>query len=409
MKKYILLLLSLFLLGGTAVKGQGSSINSSLLPNDSVPALPWPQSLQADIDTLLATSALLDVSEVGLIVYDLSADSALYSYHPRHTLRPASNMKLVTSIAALDRLGGAHKFRTSLYYTGVLDSCTLRGSLYCVGGMDPKFDDDDLQVFAMQVRSLGIDTIRGRIVADKSMKDSDLLGWGWCWDDDNPVLSPLLVSRKDEFTQRFVQQLQRQGIVVDVELAEGRLPNGANLICSSFHTMDQVLLKMMKDSDNLYAESMFYHLALSQMGRPATAKMARDAVNKLIERLGLKPSDYIIADGSGLSLYNYLSPELEVALLRHAWRNSEIREHLYPSLPIAGVDGTLSKRMHKTPAEGNVHAKTGTLKGVTTLAGYCRAANGHILCFSIMNQGVMQLSRGRDFQDRLCVLMCQPR
>ena len=167
MKKYILLLLSLFLLGGTAVKGQGSSINSSLLPNDSVPALPWPQSLQADIDTLLATSALLDVSEVGLIVYDLSADSALYSYRPRHTLRPASNMKLVTSIAALDRLGGAHKFRTSLYYTGVLDSCTLRGSLYCVGGMDPKFDDDDLQVFAMQVRSLGIDTIRGRIVADK--------------------------------------------------------------------------------------------------------------------------------------------------------------------------------------------------------------------------------------------------
>jgi len=64
--------------------------------------------------------------------------------------------------------------------------------------------------------------------------------------------------------------------------------------------------------------------------------------------------------------------------------------------------------MRRTTAEGNVHAKTGTLRGVTTLAGYCTAANGHVLCFSIMNQGVMQINRGRDFQDRLCVIMCQP-
>lgn len=408
MKKYIPLLLLFILFGGLRSLPQpllGRGLGEA--GAGAGPEIPWPQSLQADIDTLLATSSLLDVSEVGFIVYDLTADSTLYSYHPRHTLRPASNMKLLTSIAALDYLGGAYRFRTSLYYTGLIDSHTLRGSLYCVGGMDPKFDADDLRAFVLQVRSLGIDSICGRIVADKSMKDGDLLGWGWCWDDDNPVLSPLLVSRKDDFTQRFVQQLQRDGVFVEAEQAEGRLPSGANLICSSYHTMDQILQKMMKDSDNLYAESMFYHLALSQLGRPATAKMSRTAINKLIERLGLNPADYIIADGSGLSLYNYLSPELEVALLRYAWGRDEIIAHLYPSLPIAGIDGTLSKRMHHTPAQGNVHAKTGTLKGVTTLAGYCRAANGHTLCFAVMNQGVMQLSRGRDFQDSLCVLMCQ--
>lgn len=401
MKKYLfLLLLSVLML---PAKAQTDSMS---VDSDSVLVLLWPQTLQANIDTLIRSSSLLNISELGLMVYDLTADSTLYTYNHRHTLRPASNMKLVTAIAALDRLGGAHQFQTSLYYTGVQDSSTLRGDLYCVGGMDPRFNVDDLNAFVEQVRSLGIDTIRGRIVADKSMKDADLFGWGWCWDDDNPELSPLLISRKDNFTDRFANALQKAGVFVDAELLDGKLPSGAKRLCTRFHTMDQILMKMMKDSDNLYAESMFYQLAAAS-GKPATMKKARAAICKLIDRLGLPSSAYLIADGSGLSLYNYLSPELEVALLKYAWNNNEIRIHLYPSLPIAGRDGTLEKRMHRTAAEGNVHAKTGTLKGVTTLAGYCTAANGHVLCFAIMNQGVMQTSRGRDFQDKLCVLMCQ--
>ena len=401
MKKYLfLLLLSVLMLPAKA------QMDSMSVDSDSVATLPWPQTLQADIDTLILSSSLLNISEVGIMVYDLTTDSTLYTYNHRHTLRPASNMKLVTAIAALDRLGGGHQFQTSLYYTGDLDSCTLRGDLYCVGGMDPRFNADDLNAFVEQVKGLGIDTIRGRIVADKSMKDEDLLGSGWCWDDDNPTLSPLLISRKDNFTERYANALQKAGVFVDVSLTEGKLPNGAKKLCTRFHTMDQILMKMMKDSDNLYAESMFYQLGASS-GKPATMKKARAIINKLIDRLGLPSSAYNIADGSGLSLYNYLSPELEVALLKYAWKNSEIRIHLYPSLPIAGQDGTLSKRMQRTAAAGNVHAKTGTLKGVTTLAGYCTAKNGHVLCFAIMNQGVLQTTRGRDFQDKICALMCQ--
>ena len=353
------------------------------------------------IDSLIAATPLLDVSEVGIMVYDLTADSTLYTYNHRHTLRPASNMKLVTAIAALDLLGGSYRFRTAIGST--------EGTLYCVGGMDPRFDADDLNIFVEQIKSLGIDTIRGRIIADKSMKDEDLLGWGWCWDDDNPVLSPLLYSRKDNFTEAFTAALRKAGIFVDVTLGEGKMPSNASILCASYHTIDQILLPMMKDSDNLYAESMFYQIGAAAGGRPATQKKARAAIQKLIARLGLNPDNYIIADGSGLSLYNYLSPELEVALLRYAWNNEAIRPHLYFSLPIAGQDGTLAKRMRNTAADGNVRAKTGTLKGVTTLAGYCTAPNGHKLCFSIMNQGVMQLSRGRDFQDRLCEILCTPK
>lgn len=403
MKKYVFLLL-LWVLTLPA----NAQTDSLTVKNDSVPALPWPQSLQANIDTLLTDHPLFDISQVGFMIYDLTADSVLYQYNQRHTLRPASNMKLVTAIAALDRLGAKHQLRTSLYYTGVRDSCTLRGDLYCVGGMDPLFDTDDLEAFVEGVRRLGVDTIRGRIVADKTMKDADQLGWGWCWDDDNPVLSPLLIGRKDNFTERFAQALQKAGITVDVQLSEGRLPAGATYMVACVHNVGNVLPKMMKDSDNLYAESLFYQLAATSGARPASAKHARQVVVKLIEKLGLPSSAYHIADGSGLSLYNYLSPELEVALLRYAWSKESIRKPLYVSLPIAGRDGTLSKRMKRTVAEGNVHAKTGTLKGVTTLAGYCTAANGHMLCFAIMNQGVLKTSNGRDFQDRLCVLMCQP-
>lgn len=403
MKKYVFLLLLWVLT--LPVSAQTDSLTAQ---QDTVSALPWPQSLQANIDTLLTDHPLFDVSQVGFMIYDLTADSVLYQYNQRHTLRPASNMKLVTAIAALDRLGAKHQLRTSLYYTGVRDSCTLRGDLYCVGGMDPLFDADDLEAFVEGVRRLGIDTIRGRIVADKTMKDADLLGWGWCWDDDNPVLSPLLIGRKDNFTERFAQALRKAGMTVDVQLSEGRLPAGATYMVACVHNIGNVLPKMMKDSDNLYAESLFYQLAATSGARPASAKHARQVITKLIEKLGLPSSAYHIADGSGLSLYNYLSPELEVALLRYAWSKESIRKPLYVSLPIAGRDGTLSKRMKQTVAEGNVHAKTGTLKGVTTLAGYCTAANGHMLCFAIMNQGVLKTSNGRDFQDRLCILMCQP-
>ena len=124
--------------------------------------------------------------------------------------------------------------------------------------------------------------------------------------------------------------------------------------------------------------------------------------------MGLKGNNYRIADGSGLSLYNYLSAEIVTRLLRYAWQTDSIREILLPALPVAGEDGTLANRMLKTAAAGNVHAKTGTLSGVSTLSGYLTTAEGHVLCFSIMNQGVMKLSEGRAFQDRVCKALCEP-
>lgn len=369
--------------------------------------LPWPQGAQQEIGRLLEND-MFATSQVGLMVYDLTADSAIYRHNEKQMLRPASTMKIVTAVAAIDRLGGSYQFRTSLCYTGTIDNGTLAGDVYCVGGFDPLFNGDDMKAFVESIRRMGVDTIRGRIVADKSMKDADKFGEGWCWDDDNPTLSPLLISRRDRFTERFTEELREAGIVVEAYTSEGTVPGGAFSICTRFHTIDQVLIRMMKDSDNLFAEAMFYQLGAATGNRPAKAAHAREVIRRLIRRTGLNPTAYKIADGSGLSLYNYVSAELEVALLRYAYNNANIYNHLYHSMPVAGQDGTLKKRMRNDIADGNVHAKTGTLTGISSLAGYCTAANGHTLCFAIINQGVMHGHNGKAFQDRVCTALCRP-
>lgn len=419
--RIFLFLLSLFVAASSAVAQDETVVDfgddaDTLVAADSLPVdtfsvstqtLPWHIAVTKNIDHLLQND-MFNTSQVGIMVYDLDADSTLYARGERQLMRPASTMKVVTAIAAIDKLGGSYQFKTELCYTGEVSGRTLRGNIYLVGGFDPRFNSDDMRAFVEGIRKMGVDTIRGGIYADKSMKDSDTYGSGWCWDDDNPVLSPLLISRKDQFVDRFIGELSEMGVVVDAVTGERRRPDSAFCICSRFHTIDQILMKMLKESDNLYAESMFYQLAASTGNRPAKARHAATAIGRLISKVGLDPRRYQIADGSGLSLYNYVSAELEVAMLRYAFRNNNIYLHLHPALPEAGVDGTLRSRMHGTFTRGNVFAKTGTVTGISSLAGYCTAANGHRLAFAIINQGVMHRANARAFQDRVCTLLCQP-
>jgi len=370
--------------------------------------LPWPENVKVKLDQL-TRSDMFETSQLGLMVWDLKADSMIYEHGSKQILRPASTMKLVTAITAIDRLGGSYRLKTQLKYTGQIADGVLNGDVYCVGGMDPRFNSDDLQAFVSSLKEMGVDTIRGRLLEDRSFKDTLMLGEGWCWDDKNPTLSPTLIGRKDKLMERFVDKLAAAGICLDsTEVGRGRCPQGAFTIVTRFHTIDQVLSKMMKESDNLYAEAMYYQLAASGGARPATARHARQLERQLIQRIGLSPSRYKLADGSGLSLYNYVSAELLVRLLRYAYNNDNVYFHLLSSLPIAGEDGTLKSRMRSPFTRGNVQAKTGTLTGIISLAGYLTAANGHRLCFAIINQGVMHASSARQFQDKVCEALCAP-
>ena len=389
----------------STVEMTADSLLTDTLAIDS--SLVWPNNVCARLDNLLKSS-MFKTTTVGIQVYDLTADSILYQYNEKQCMRPASTMKMINAVTSLDKLGGSYLFKTELRYTGQIDSCTLRGNIYCKGGMDPLFNIDDMRAFVDALLKKGIDTIRGRVYADVSMKDRDLLGEGWCWDDDNPVLSPLLIGKKNNFMKRLCQVMKEEGIVFIGDTLQGMTPSNAYHLCTRTHTMDQVLMRMMKNSDNLFAESMFYQLAASTGAKGVTAKNGREMVNRLITKLGFRPSDYYVADGSGLSLYNYVSPELEVAFLRYAYANDHIYPHLITAMPIAGVDGTLEKRMRSGFAHTNVKAKTGTVTGVSALTGYCTSANGHLLCFSIINMGIRKADIGRNFQDHVCEALCKP-
>lgn len=108
-----------------------------------------------------------------LCVYDLTADSVLFSHGERQLLRPASCEKVLTAIAALSQLGGSHRFETRLYYQGdITDRRSLEGDIYIVGGFDPRFGHDDLHALCEALRELNIDSISGNVYLDVSMKDT---------------------------------------------------------------------------------------------------------------------------------------------------------------------------------------------------------------------------------------------
>jgi len=368
--------------------------------------LPWPQNVQARLDTLLQ-DPLLERTQLGLMVYDLTADSIIYAYNAKQTMRPASTMKLLTAVTAIDQLGMNYRYRTALRYTGAVKDSVLTGDLYCVGGMDPMFETKDMNAFVQSVKALGVDTIRGRLVAVTNFKEENLLGEGWCWDDDNPELSPLLVDRKNEFMSRFMQGLRDAGIVVEAPCTTGSVPKDALTLSACSHSLKEILEPMLKESDNLYAESMFFQIASLQGVRPAKAAHARQLIKKTLSKAGISEIPYRIADGSGLSLYNYVTPEILTRLLIYAYRDQRIFMNLYAALPIAGQDGTLKKRMKEPYVSGKVRAKTGTLSGISSLAGYALTPNYHMLAFCIINQGIMKNAEGRGFQDRVCESMCK--
>ena len=371
----------------------------------------WEKTLQQKLDKMMKHS-LLESTQLGLMVWDLDADSCIYKHGERQRLRPASTMKVITAVAALDYLGGDYRFTTELRSKGDIilnaDSTrTYKGMFYCVGGFDPKFSTGDMGTFATAIGGLGVDSIIGSICGDMSFKDDKLLGEGWCWDDDNPELSPLLVGRKNAFAETLRKQLLGGKTVVWLSAAEGTAAEGSTLMGRVEHTIDDVLGPMMKNSDNLYAEALFYQIAHRRKGRNASAADARQQIYDTMRKAGLNTSQYYIADGSGLSLYTYVTPQAETMMLRYAYSKPEIYDHLLPSLPVAGVDGTLASRMKGGATRGNVRAKTGTVTGVSSLAGYCRGGNGHQLCFSIINQGVKASADGRKFQDAVCTMLCQ--
>lgn len=393
---------------------------------DSLPK-PWDERVKGELDAL-AREADHAYYNTGIAVWDLTADSLLWGYNHHKVMRPASTQKVLTAISALSMLGAQHEFKTRAYYTGTIADSTLNGDIYVVGDFDPLYSYGDLKELARTIRDLGIQRVNGTIYADASMKNSDLYGNGWCWDDVpskyEPFLCALMVERgmaypafktysKDPLfhpATHFVDALSQELRALKVTAPNGDAiaygqqdyPYKGQSLYTKTRTIEQVMQRMLKNSDNLHAEALFYQLAHFNKGWLCTWKDGARQVENVLRKAGVSTSLVKVADGSGVSLYNYVSPEAQVAMLRYAYQNNGIYRYFYPALPIAGVDGTLDTRMTSGPAYRNVHAKTGTVEGVIALAGYATASNGHQLAFSIIINGTLSAKAARSYQDRFC-------
>jgi len=171
----------------------------------------------------------------------------------------------------------------------------------------------------------------------------------------------------------------------------------------------EVIKRVNKVSSNLNAEMVLYTMAEKYYGKPATSKNGIKVINNLISMAGMNPEKYRLVDGSGLSHYNLVSAELMVAVLKHMYyEEPELYQVLVESFPIAGVDGTLGRRMGESVAENKVRAKTGTISGVSALSGYITSKSGNLLAFSILMQNfVNNISTARSFQDEICKILAE--
>ena len=147
--------------------------------------------------------------------------------------------------------------------------------------------------------------------------------------------------------------------------------------------LHEIATVLMKESQNLYAETLMKAAGVAS-GGPGTTPAGRAAILAALRAWNIDEQSLVMADGSGLSRYNYVTADLLTKLLERMYTDLTHREPFTASLPIAGREGTVSMRMRRTRAEGNALAKTGSLSNVRALSGYVRTRDGEMLVFSML-------------------------
>jgi serine-type D-Ala-D-Ala carboxypeptidase/endopeptidase (penicillin-binding protein 4) len=156
--------------------------------------------------------------------------------------------------------------------------------------------------------------------------------------------------------------------------------------------LNKLLITMMKKSNNIYADSLVKTLGFVATGVGSFQRGDNVVKRVLHEKTGIDFSRVDLADGSGASRYDLLSP-LQFARLLFVMHHSKYAHYFERSLPVSGVDGTLTWRMASTQMKGRVMAKTGTLRGVSSLSGYITTQKKHLLIFSIMVNHIIGLHK----------------
>ena len=199
------------------------------------------------------------------------------------------------------------------------------------------------------------------------------------------------------------EMLAKRGVPLQGTVRYGKVPEEAVTIIEHISpALSRIVWEMNKPSDNLIAELLLKTIGAELRGAPGTAKKGLGAISNLLGEIGVDRGYYTFADGSGVSRYNLVTASLLTELLAYMFRNFAVMPEYLASLPVGGVDGTLTRRMRGMTAEGVLRAKTGTLRGLTALAGYTVTADGEMVAFSIIVSNYLgSVSPRRALQDKI--------
>lgn len=219
---------------------------------------------------------------------------------------------------------------------------------------------------------------------------------------DSAVLSITHRDPARAYLLALLEAVRDRGIGVDDGVSPWRAPSTYPLFSLMSPTLAEILPAFEKPSQNQIGEILLRTLGRARAGVGSADSGARVVRDQLLA-WGAAPDGFVVRDGSGLSRHDVITPETLVRIL-DAMRQSPHFSMFRDALPIAGVDGTIASRMKGTPAEGNVHAKTGTLDMVRSLSGYVTTADGRLLLFSILcNNWTVPVREVERVQDTLAV------
>jgi D-alanyl-D-alanine carboxypeptidase/D-alanyl-D-alanine-endopeptidase (penicillin-binding protein 4) len=373
------------------------------------------------IDSLTSQPAFRNANWGVLIVNPRTGDT-LYSKNAGKLFMPASNVKIITSAAALALLGPDYTYKTIFLTNGEVRDSLLDGDLLVIGRGDPTISDNMrgvattvMDALADSVRAHRIRQVTGSLARVGNAFPDSIHGYGWEWDDlgeyygagvdeliFNEGMAPTTLRpppdtvrdslysgpAKDPATaylNAFHDALVRKHISVETGVMDSILPTPIKMDTLFTFTslpMRNIIPALMKPSQNQIAEILLKTIGLER-GRMGTSDSARKIVGQQLLAWGVQPDGFVIRDGSGLSRHDLLSPETIVKVLDKMQRDTAFAV-FYNAMPIAGIDGTLKDRMKGTPAEGNVRAKTGSIAAARALSGYVTTADGERLIFSIL-------------------------
>ncbi len=447
------------------------------------------------IDSLL-NNKLLDAASVGIKVVNLTKNETVFEKNSNKLFRPASNMKLITTGAAIELLPADFHFKTELITDGDIVDSILYGNLYLKGYGDPLLRIGDLDSLINYLITKNIKRINGNLIGDVSYFDDNYWGKGWMWDDEPEpfaaFITPLTIngnsvkifvspvakigekvkvkiepateyvhiinsgitsaindtaieklsvsrnreernnvitvsgyippdSKEKEFTvsvwkpELFTLQLLRNKLEQSNIKIEGRVLidtiSRGKPVAAIRRPIDSVLTEINKNSNNLATENLLKTLSAEISKTRGNSEASISLVNKFLSSIEIDTNKIVIADGSGVSRYNLLSPNAVVKLLSYYHRNQKYNR-LYSTLSTAGVDGTLKNRFQTGNVKNNFRGKTGTHSDALSLSGYLRNSNNDTLAFSIFFNNVLpdfntKLKDYRDIQDAIVEVLAK--